>query len=105
MDEDIDLSIEMVLAGAKLGISRVVSPHAAALFNEKLSKKELIMRKIDTVHSMTLNSNTSVFELVAYQELVPNLDFYGVQYFENGLDAYEGGDYAVALSRFQQAYH
>jgi GAF domain-containing protein len=106
MDEDIDLGIEMVLAGAKLGISRVVSPHAAALFNKKLSKKELIMRKIDTVHSIVLNSNSSVFELVAYQELGFHKPGFlrSMKYFENGLDAYEGGDYAVALSRFQQAY-
>ena len=59
-----------------------------------------------TVNSIVLNSNSSVFELVAYQELGFHKPGFlrSMKYFENGLDAYEGGDYAVALSRFQQAY-
>ena len=106
MDEDIDLSMEMIIAASKLGISRVVSPHAAALFKEKLNQNELIMRKIDTVHSMTLNSNSNVYELVAYKELGFHQPGFlrSIKYFENGLDSYENKEYPVAIHFFNQAY-
>ena len=105
MEEDVDLSIEMTLHAQRLGVSHIISPHGRETFTELMSSKDLLIRKVETTSSLTLQSSLEIFELVGYKELGEHDPGFlrAMKYFKTGLDAYENGQYDGAAMRFRQA--
>ena len=105
MEEDLDLAVEMAVEATRLGVERVLTPHASLCFRKVLEPSALQFRKIATSVSQTLNSSLELHELVRYENLGavgPEVSR-SIKYFEQGLDAFESNQINAALSRFLQA--